>query len=170
MVWIEKLSIRIIQIIIVSIAVLLLSSCESLPEGEPPEGPIVTIENRADQLMPLKAAINHMITALATSTELTAGKDKALPNIIPEPAVIPEKYRTQLTMLSINVYSELLTMGILDTDPTKPADYILSSTFVKLVKPSSGVKGKTAFRWEMSLIKPGASKPSWTYFLKIFLE
>jgi uncharacterized membrane protein len=162
--------ISIIQVIALSIAVLLLSGCESLPEGEPPEGPIVTIENTADQPMPLKAAINQMITALATSAELTAEKDEALLNIIPGPTTIPEKYSAQLAMSSINVYSELLTMGILDTNPAKPADYILSSTFVKLVKTPPKFKGKSIFKWEMFLTKMGESKPAWTYSLKVFLE
>ena len=162
--------IRIIQIITLSIVALLFSGCESLPEGEPPEGPIVIIENSADRPMPLKDAINQMITALATSTELTVGKDKALPNIIPGPTSMPEKYRAQLAMSSINVYSELLTMGILDADPAKPADYILSSNFVKTAKIPPELKDKAVFKWEMSLIKTGASKPDWTYSLKIFLK
>ena len=161
---------RIIQIIVLGIATLLFLGCESLPEGEPPEGPIVTIENTSSQPMPLKAATDQMITALATSAELTVKKDKGLPNIIPGPTIIPENYKAQLAMSSINVYSELLTMRVLDTDPTKPEDYTLSSSFVKLVKTPPELKGKAVFKWEMTLTKNGESKPGWTYSLKVFLE
>ena len=166
---IKKMCVRIIRVALI-IATLLFSCCESLPEGEPPVGPIVTIENTANQPISLKAAINQMVTALATSEELTVGKYKALPNIIPGPATIPEKYSTQLAVPSINVYSELLTMGMLNADPAKPADYILSSTFVKLLKTPPELKSKSVFKWEMSLTKTGTSKPSWTYSLKVFLE
>lgn len=166
----KKMNVRIVQRIILSIAVLLFSACESLPEGNPPEGPIVTIENAENQPMSLKTATDQMITALATSAELTKKKDKVLPNIIPGSAIIPENYKTQLAMSSINVYSELLIMRVLDTDLAKPADYTLSSSFVKLVKTPPEFNGRTIFKWEMSLTKIGASKPDWTYCLKVFLD
>lgn len=171
MAWVKKIHIRIIQVIVLSIATLFFSGCESLPEGEPPKGPIVTIENNADQPIPLKAAINQMITALATSAELSSAEnDKSLPNIIPGPTSIPEQYSAQLATSSINVFSELLTMGILDANPAKPTDYILSSTFVKLIKHPLEFKDKSVFKWEMALTKPGILKPVWTYSLTIFLE
>ena len=158
------------SVIVLSVAVLSFSGCESLPEGEPPQGPIVTIENSVDRPMSLETATNQIITALATSAELTMEKNSALPNVIPGPLTTPEDHKAQLAMLPISVYSELLTMGVIDIDPTKPANYILSSNFIKLIKPPDELKGKPAFKWEISLTKSGASKPTWSYFLKVYLD
>ena len=51
---------------IVGCLLLLLCGCESLPEGEPPEGPIVTPQQPSSTMGTINQAVNYMTTSLST--------------------------------------------------------------------------------------------------------
>ena len=52
--------------ICLSCSLLLFCGCESLPEGEPPEGPIVTPQLPAGTMGSMNQAVNYMTTSLST--------------------------------------------------------------------------------------------------------
>ena len=48
-------------------SLLLFCGCESLPEGEPPEGPIVKSQQPTDTMESINQAVNYMTTSLSTA-------------------------------------------------------------------------------------------------------
>lgn len=149
-------------LLVISLSFVLLSGCQSLPPGEPPEGPIITIQDNSDVILDENAAIEKMTTALASSEPLITSATQL--NVILAKTNVQSEYSNNATAISARVLGELINTGIIDCDTGKKPDFILTSTLVKLQTMQSG---DVIFKWIMGLTNEGSLAPVFSYSLKV---
>ena len=119
-----------------AVAVLFLTGCESIPPGNPPEGPIVSITTTTDHPLTPDEAINNMTTALATCPELYTNQNIPTIHLCPIKGSEAEKeYELQLNYLTACLYRNLIGMNIIKlptfSDKSRP-DFLLASKYSKI--------------------------------------
>ncbi|OGV38638.1 MAG: hypothetical protein A2020_03700 [Lentisphaerae bacterium GWF2_45_14] len=132
------------------------TGCNSLPEGQPPEGTIVEQYNQPERYSP-KQAVNQMLTSITTRCEpvilagayvLTVKKDfKAERN---EENRLPDQLAAELVKMK-----SIRTMNLF---PDAKYDWVLKST---ITHGDSGVSGLGELVWEMKFISHLDGKVYW---------
>ena len=150
--------------LILSLCLLAAAGCQSLPPGNPPEGPIVSIDNENDAINNEKKAIEIMVTALATSEPITNASPIA--HVMMDKVNIQMEYLSQGSSLTSSVYRELIATGVADgfAEENSSASFMLNSSFIKLKTMENG---DILFKWNMSLKKENSSDNLFSYSLKV---
>lgn len=150
---------------VISVCFVFLSGCESLPPGDAPEGPIVKVQDDNNTVLDENAAIEKMITAIASSEPLITSSTPL--NVMLSKTNVQSDYSANATAISARVFRELINTGIIDYTTNKNPDFILTSTFVKLQKADDG---EITFKWIMGLVNEGSSNSAFSYSLKVKIK
>ena len=166
--------------VLISVGIIfLLTGCESLPPGNPPEGPIVSISITNNQPLSPKDAINSMTTAIATCPQLYSGEN--IPSISLYPVKISDsdkKYELQLNHLTARLYRNLTEMNMIKlptTFNTKNSDFLFSSTFFSIYNDDNDTEEETNqpkfFKWEVKLFSSkNKAKSIWRQNVTVSLK
>ncbi|HBM15680.1 MAG TPA: hypothetical protein DD381_04960 [Lentisphaeria bacterium] len=147
------------------ILTLSITSCQSsLPPGNPPDGPIVTIENNNNAILNESTAVEKMVTALATSDPIINAYPIA--HIIQGRSNAQIEYSAQASALSSKVLRELIATGVANcgTGNSSDPELELTSSFVKLQTMENG---NIVFKWIIDITRKGMSDKLYSYGLKI---
>ena len=123
----------------------ILSSCNSVPPGIPPEGPIVTPEIRLS-VFDRKSAVNYMVTSIATRCTPISSAGINLPHIINEFTASAGVVNN----MPIELWQSLIRMKMI-----VPAEENDSKKQYKLLSEIKEVKStaeKKDYMWELKLV------------------
>lgn len=149
----------------------LLSSCESLPTGEPPKGKIVEIRSLDKKVYSKKDALNTMITAMCTSSPLSNKKNPPKVAFLPSDTSF-KKYNMILNSLAVRVYKELFKIGIIKVAPNKKmANLAFKSSFTKpVVFMLDEDTPSQKFKWEVKILPSQGMKEIWSHSLIVGIK
>ena len=142
---IKKMSVNIFNcfalVICVIGSLLVLCGCESLPDGDPPEGPIVTTKTATSCMVSINQAVNYMTTSLSMVAIQYGLRDVAV-------------LKTFSDGYSNRVFRQVAdTSGMVAATGTIKPKLLLTSKFIRC----SG-----NMTWEMQLIRLSNNKVIWT--------
>lgn len=144
----------------VMIALLLVSSCNSLPIGIAPEGPIIITadDNSSTDVMSKyedgEDAVNYMITALVTScTPIASASNNALVEVLNSFTVS----HGDVNGLPLEVWQKLIRMKMIKpvSNPDSQYDYSLVSEIEEIPNPDSD---KKRYLWKMRFLQNDSEK------------
>jgi hypothetical protein len=134
---------------------ILAASCESIPEGKAPEGPIIQEEKPAPEsaIPGEKAAVNYMITSIATRCVPIASAGKDLPRTANEFTVSAGAVND----MPMEVWQSLSKMKLIT--PVLPGE---EGTLYSLTSEFKELPGENMFLWEMRLLSADKKDVLWS--------
>ncbi len=131
-------------------------SCNTLPEGTAPDGPLIDETKTADDVFDGKTAVSYMITSLAMkcSPIKYAGSEK--PKIINDFIISAGN----INDLQMEVWRRLSNMNMIIpvSDMSRKPEYKLTSEINRLPER---VNDRKKYSWIMTLIRSGDKKIIW---------
>lgn len=131
--------------------IIILSGCNGIPEGNPPEGNIVEPENNQNTFSSA-AGVNRLITSLCA----------AVIKNVPAESIVSTNFNAQDK--SLNFYANKVFAATVDLGKFKPpatpsatADFCLYSN----------IKGRDVFDWQMKLVRNKDNVVIWSETIKI---
>lgn len=162
------------KIFLIIITIFLLSSCESVPPGTPPEGAIVNIPYSSSKIMNEKQAVNTMITALIASPEISS--HKKTPRIKFEPPSsfrhgLKDEYLFDFVNTTLKVYKNLIASKLIQFSAQDAnSDYFLVSKFKRAKYHYELERINVVFDWTLSLNSPkDPSKSYWSHTVTLYM-
>jgi len=145
--------------------IILLSGCQSLPPGKPPIGQIVKVSTSTNKALELPAAVNCMVTAVATSEEFT--ENQLLPVVKLLPVITSyNNYKTDLDSFNLMLYKQLLQMEIIEL-PFKSAPTLLLQSKFNKISPAENLNADSVlFNWKVKLLSP-SGKTLWNFIILV---
>lgn len=141
----SAVSYNILKKLLIAALSIFIVSCYTLPPGEPPAGPIVKVNNYPD-IFDQKAAVNYMITSLATRCSPIANAGPALPYVVNE-FILSDG---SVNNMPIEVWQSMINMKMLI--PSRADDpktrYILMSE----IKKTGNDFCENKYDWNMRLL------------------
>ena len=133
------------------LSLLFIVSCNSLPLGEPPEGPIIITNNPAHVIPKYSDggdAVNYMITSLVTRCHPIASAGKDIPEVLNSFTVSHGK----VNELPLEVWQKLIRMKMIQpvSNPNNQYDYSLVSEIEEIQNSDSE---KKKYLWKMRLLQ-----------------
>jgi hypothetical protein len=159
------------------IAIFLLTSCESIPPGIPPEGPIVSITPTNNCPLSSKDAINNMTTAIATCSQLYLNQDIPVVSLYPIEISDNEKeYGPQLSHLTARLYRNLIEMNIIKPPSIyskNSINFLIASSYSRIFSDTFDEEENQplVFNWKVKLLSPvNTSNFIWKQSIEIKLD
>lgn len=129
-------------------------SCNSLPNGTPPEGPIISVTpgETMEKLPNDKDAVNYMITAISTACPPIAGAGSKNPAVSNEFTM----FLPEINHMPMELWRSLINMKMICAVPPGDSDakYKLKSEFKE-------AQEKGQFQWEVSLTSLPSGECVW---------
>ena len=166
----SKFSKTVILVLFMS-SIIIITSCESIPPGTPPDGPIVSI-NTTDEI-PLSPdnAINDMTTAIATSPVLYEYGD--IPTVSLQGQAISEELKDfgeNLGYLTSHLFRNIAEMDMVKLPVSlnsNKINFTICSTFSKsYCNNSNKLDNNEIIIWKLELLSPN-NRCLWEQSLKV---
>ncbi len=157
-------------------SLIIISGCESIPPGTPPEGPIVSINTTDEKALTTKNAVNDMTTAIATCSVLYEYGD--IPTVSLKGEEIPEELKDvskNLGYLTSHLFRNLVEMNMIKLPMSFDNDkvnFIIHSTFSKNFDNINNWENSDyeIVTWDLELLSPGKSHPLWKQKVKVKIK
>jgi hypothetical protein len=132
----------------------MLASCNSVPPGKVPDGPIVTPEIKSG-VLDRKSAVDFMVTSIATRCPPISSAGANLPNIVNEFTASSGSVNN----MPIELWQSLIRMKMIlpveETDPKK--QYKLISE----INETGTTDDKSEYLWKLTLFSVGDNAEVW---------
>jgi len=142
------------QAIFTALVPVLLVSCNLVPPGPSPQGPIIPVApgETAGKLPNDKEAIGHMITALSTACPQIATAGSKIPQVSNEFSLVSP----EINHMPMELWRSLINMKMISavSPGAAEAKYKLKSDFKELEE-------KGQFEWEVSLMSLASGECVW---------
>ena len=142
------------QAIFTALVPVLLVSCNLVPPGPSPQGPIIPVApgETAGKLPNDKEAIGHMITALSTACPQIATAGSKIPGVSNEFSLVSP----EINHMPMELWRSLINMKMISavSPGAAEAKYKLKSDFKELAE-------KGQFEWEVSLMSLPSGECVW---------
>lgn len=132
------------KLLIAALAVFIVS-CYTLPPGKPPAGPIVKLNSHPD-VFDRKAAVNYMITSLATRCSPIANAGGVLPYVVNE-FILSDGSVNNMPM---EVWQSMINMKMLI--PGRADDPKTRYVLMSEIKKTGNEPGDNKYIWDMRLL------------------
>jgi hypothetical protein len=139
-------TLNLFQVVVLSLSfALILSSCNSVPPGKPPEGPIVTPEIKLS-VFDRKSAVDYMITSIGTRCAPISSAGINLPNIVNEFTASTGVVNN----MPIELWQSLIRMKMIV--PSGENDLKKQFKLLSEIKEIKATAEKKDYLWELKLI------------------
>jgi hypothetical protein len=129
-------------------------SCRGIPEGKPPEGPIIKDpEISVPRIPDEKIAVNYMITSISTRCPAVGSAGKKIPRIANEFNLSSGN----INYMPLDVWNSLINMNLIV--PVLPGDKDIE---YKLLSEFKSLPEENMYSWDMRLIYPVAEEIIWS--------
>ena len=131
-----------------------LSSCNSVPPGKPPEGPIVTPEIKTS-VFDRKSAVDFMATSIATRCTPISSAGINLPHIVNEFTASTGAVNN----MPIELWQSLIRMKMIV--PVEENDSKKQYRLLSEIREIAATDEKKDYLWELKLISPNDNTEIW---------
>ena len=133
---------------------LILTSCNSVPPGKPPQGPIVTPEIKTS-VFDRKSAVDFMVTSIATRCTPISSAGINLPHVVNEFTVSTGAVNN----MSIELWQSLIRMKMIV--PVEENDSRKQYRLLSEIREIAATDEKKDYLWELKLVSLNDNMEIW---------